>query len=96
MKAFYRLSRRLFGNRAQWRVLAVLFSALVGIGAGHTLIGSVAGSVSIVDGDSMAPNYRAGMRVYTVPISTCVERGEVVLLDDAQGGMALKRIIGDG
>jgi signal peptidase I len=75
-------------------VLAVLFSALVGIGAGHTLIGSVSGSVSIVDGDSMEPNYRAGTRIYTAPILGCVERGEIVLLDDKQGGYALKRVIG--
>ena len=94
MNAFYRLTWRFCGNRAHGRALAVLFSALLGIGAGHTLIGSVSGSVSIVDGDSMEPNYQAGTRIYTVPILGCVERGEIVLLDDHQGGYALKRVIG--
>jgi signal peptidase I len=75
-------------------LLAVLFSAVVGIAAGRTIIGVVTGSVSIVDGSSMAPTYSSGARVFTTPISSPLGRGNIVLLDDGQANFALKRIVG--
>ena len=53
-------------------------SVVVGMGAGHAFIGSV----YVVEGTSMDPAYPAGTELYGAPISTPVERGDVVLLDD--------------
>ena len=52
------------------------------------------GLVYVVDGTSMAPTYQPGMHLYTAPISTPLERGNVVLLDDGKADYAVKRIIG--
>lgn len=77
-----------------WRVtMTVILAALVGIAAGRTVLGSL-GSISVVDGSSMAPTYQSGARVYTVPISTTPQRGDIVLVDDGNKEYALKRIIG--
>ncbi len=77
-----------------WRwLLTVVLAALVGIAAGHTVLGSL-GSISVVDGLSMAPTYQSGARVYTTPISSPVRRGDVVLVDDGKREYALKRIVG--
>lgn len=82
----------------RWRLprwlLAVAIGATVGIVAGHTLIASVAGSISVVAGGSMLPTFEPGARVYTVPIANPLERGDIVLLDDGSGQPALKRIVG--
>jgi signal peptidase I len=66
---------------------------LLGIAAGHTVLG-VSGSVSVVDGESMLPTYHPGARVFTVPISAPLARGDVVLVDDGRPDYALKRIVG--
>ena len=71
-------------------LLAVIFAGLTGIAASRALIGSVA----VVDGPSMSPNYPSGTRVYTVPISSPVQRGDVVVLDDGQKEYAMKRVVG--
>ncbi|HWW00666.1 MAG TPA: signal peptidase I [Candidatus Acidoferrum sp.] len=77
-----------------WRwSMTVVLAALVGIAAGHTVIGSL-GSISVVDGLSMAPTYTSGARVYTVPLSGQVQRGDIVLVDDGKKEYALKRIVG--
>ena len=65
----------------------------MGIAAGHTVLG-VSGSVSVVDGTSMEPTYQPGARVFTIPVTTPLERGDVVLVDDGKPDYALKRIIG--
>jgi signal peptidase I len=65
----------------------------MGIAAGHTVLG-VSGSVCVVDGESMLPTYQPGARVFTVPISTSIGRGDVVLVDDGKSDYALKRVIG--
>jgi signal peptidase I len=71
----------------------VAFAAIVGIAAGRTVLGSF-GSLAVVDGESMAPTYQPGARIYIAPISSAVERGDVVLVDDGHKEYALKRIIG--
>jgi signal peptidase I len=73
--------------------LTILVAAFVGIAAGHTVLSSF-GSVSVVDGESMSPTYSPGARVYTTPISTALNRGDIVLLDDGGTDFALKRVIG--
>jgi signal peptidase I len=79
----------------RWSV-TLLFAALIGIAAGHTVKGSLSGSVSVVDGVSMAPTYQPGARVYTAPISSPLERGDIVLVDDGNQDReyALKRVVG--
>ncbi len=80
-----------------WRwTITVILAALFGIAAGHTVKGSFSGSISVVDGISMAPTYNPGARVYTAPISSPLERGDIVLVDDGNEDKeyALKRIIG--
>jgi signal peptidase I len=71
----------------------ILLAALLGVALGHVVLGSV-GSISVVDGESMAPTFRTGARVFTGPISTPLERGDVVLLNDRRRDFALKRIVG--
>jgi signal peptidase I len=73
--------------------MTVVLAALVGIAAGHTVIGSL-GSISVVDGASMEPTYEPGARVYTGPISSTLQRGDIVLVDDGNKDYALKRIVG--
>ncbi|HEV2390973.1 MAG TPA: signal peptidase I [Verrucomicrobiae bacterium] len=69
-------------------------AALAGIAAGHTVIASVSGSVSVVDGTSMEPTYEPGARIYTAPISGPLLRGDIVLVDDGNKEYAVKRIVG--
>ena len=47
-----------------------------------------------VEGTSMEPNFPAGTQLYGAPISTPLDRGDVVLLDDGKEDYAVKRIIG--
>ena len=63
---------------------------VLGVGAGRVFIGSV----YVVEGTSMDPTYPPGTHLYGTPISTPLERGDVVLLDDGKVDYALKRIIG--
>jgi len=42
----------------------------------------------------MTPAYPEGTHLYAAPISTALERGDVVLLDDRNEDYAVKRIIG--
>ncbi len=94
MRLFYRVGRRLW-QKEPFRLLATAsLAAFFGIAAGHTVIAALSGSVSVVDGMSMAPTYISGERVYTAPISTPLQRGDVILVDDARGDYALKRIVG--
>ena len=73
--------------------LAILLSGMAGLAVGRVVKGSISGFVSVVDGDSMAPAYSSGSRVYSAPITTPLARGDVVLVDDAHADYALKRIV---
>jgi signal peptidase I len=70
--------------------VAAAFAVVLGVGAGRVFIGSV----YMVEGTSMAPTYATGTHLYGAPISTPLERGDVVLLDDGKEDYAVKRIIG--
>jgi signal peptidase I len=92
MKQIYRVSEHVWQlNPFRWLV-AISLAAIAGIVAGHTVI-AVSGSVSVVDGSSMAPTFPPGSRVYSAPISTPLKRGDIVLVDDGNKEYALKRII---
>jgi signal peptidase I len=71
-------------------LVAAIASGFLGVAAGRAFIGSVA----VVEGKSMTPNYLPGTHLYALPISTPLERGDVVLLDDGNEDYAVKRIIG--
>jgi signal peptidase I len=75
--------------RLGWIVAAIL-AAVVGIATGRTLLGSIC----MVSGSSMAPTFQSGAWVYTAPISTPIERGDIVIMDDGNHDYALKRIVG--
>jgi len=85
-----RFSRNLWRKLPLRVLLAVSFAAVVGVAAGRTFVGIV----SVVDGTSMAPTFEPGARVYTYPISTPLERGDVVVIDDGAKEYAMKRIVG--
>jgi signal peptidase I len=82
--------------QAFWRkptcrlVIAAVFSAFLGVAASRWFIGSVA----VVEGKSMMPAFPPGTHIYAAPISTPLERGDVVVLDDGNEDYAVKRIIG--
>ena len=71
-------------------VVAAVFSAFLGVAASRMFIGSVA----VVEGKSMMPAYPPGTHIYAAPITTRLERGDVVLLDDGNDDYAVKRIVG--
>lgn len=85
-----RLIQKLWKNPACRLSVAAALAVGVGVGAGHAFIGSV----YLVDGRSMDPTYPAGTHLYGAPISTPLDRGDVVLLDDGKEDYAVKRIIG--
>jgi signal peptidase I len=93
MKQIYRAGQSLWQKDPLRWLLAILFAGIIGIVAGHTVIASVSGSVSVVDGSSMYPAFPSGSRVYTAPISTPLKRGDVVLVNDGNKEYALKRIV---
>jgi signal peptidase I len=72
------------------RLLGAALAVVVGVGAGHVFVGSV----YVVEGTSMDPTYPPGTHLYGAPISTPLERGDVVLLNDGEESYAVKRIIG--
>jgi signal peptidase I len=90
MSWLYRFARKLWNSRTCRFVAGSTVAAFVGITVSRTFLGSVA----VVDGKSMYPNYPPGMRLYTTAISGPLERGNVVLLDDGHADYAVKRIIG--
>ena len=94
MIAIYRVGQKLWQKDLFRWLFGITLGAIVGIVAGHTVIASVSGSISVVDGSSMIPSFPPGSCVYTAPISTPLERCDVVLINDGDKEYALKRIIG--
>jgi len=72
--------------------LAVACAIVIGITVAHAFIGSV----SMVSGTSMTPTYEPNTWVYTAPISTPLERGDVVVIDDGNKDKqsVIKRVVG--
>ena len=71
-------------------MMAVFLAAAAGLAAGRAFLGSVC----MVSGSSMAPSYQSGAWVYTARISTPLERGDIVIMDDGNHDYAVKRIVG--
>ena len=94
MRQIYRFGWRIWQKELFRWPATVLFSAFFGIAAGHTVIASLSGSVSVVEGMSMAPTFTSGQRIYSAPISGPLQRGDIVLIDDRKNDFALKRIVG--
>ena len=90
MEQIRRLIQRLWGNAPCRMSIAAIVALFLGVGAGHVFIGSI----YVVDGMSMDPSYPPGTHLYGTPISTPLERGDVVLLDDGKQDYAVKRIVG--
>jgi len=90
MRQAWQLVRVVWRNRKFRAGAAVAIAVAMGIEAGRLFVGAV----YVVEGSSMAPAYPPGVHLYGAPISTPLERGDVVLLDDRQGDYALKRIVG--
>lgn len=84
------LIKRLWKNTAFRMAIGAAVALVLGVGAGHAFIGAV----YVVEGTSMEPNYPPGTRLYGAPISTPLERGDVVLLNDGKTDYAVKRIVG--
>jgi signal peptidase I len=85
-----RIIRKLWKNLPCRMVMGAAFAVVLGVGAGHVFIGSV----YVVEGTSMDPTYPPGAHLYGAPVSTPLERGDVVLLDDGKKDYAVKRIVG--
>jgi signal peptidase I len=84
------LIRTFWQNKSFRTVAASAVAVLLGVGAGRVFVGAV----YVVEGTSMAPTYTPGTHLYGAPISTALERGDVVLLDDGKEDYAVKRIVG--
>ena len=54
----------------------------------------VAGSVVVVQGESMLPNFHPQDYALAEPVLRKLGRGEVVVLDDGQPDYAIKRVVG--
>ena len=82
--------QKLRENRPCRTLIGATIAVALGMGAGRVFIGSV----YVVEGTSMEPSYPEGAHLYGAPISTPLERGDAVLLDDGKEDRAVKRIIG--
>jgi signal peptidase I len=67
-----------------------VLASFLGLAAGRNLTPTV----SVVDGDSMAPTIPASSRIISQPITRSLERGDIVLLLDPQSEKVIKRIVG--
>ena len=54
----------------------------------------VAGSIVVVQGDSMLPSFHPNDYAFAVPPPRGLQRGDVVILDDGHQDYAIKRIVG--
>jgi len=94
MRQIYRLSQNLWQKEPLRWLATVILSGFFGIAAGQAVIASLSGSVWVVDGMSMAPTYQPGERIYTAPISSPLQRGDIVLIQDDRNEFAVKRVVG--
>jgi signal peptidase I len=85
-----RLVQRVWGSQPCRTLIAGSFAVMLGVGAGRAFIGSM----YVVEGKSMEPTYPDGTHLYGMPISTPIDRGDVVVLDDGHADYAVKRVIG--
>jgi signal peptidase I len=85
-----RLIQMVWKNLTCRTLMAASVAVALGVGAARVFIGSV----YVVDGISMEPTYSPGTHLYGAPISTPLDRGDVVLLDDSKEDYAVKRIVG--
>ena len=90
MRQTWQFIQRLWKNLTLRMSVAAAVAVVLGVGAGRVFVGSV----YVVEGTSMAPTYSPGTHLYGAPISTALERCDVVLVDDAHEDYAVKRIIG--
>jgi signal peptidase I len=90
MGQIYQLIQKLSKSLMFRTCLAAAVATVVGVGAGRVFIGAV----YVVEGTSMDPTYPPGTHLYGAPISTSLDRGDVVLLDDGKEDYAVKRMIG--
>ena len=67
------------------KLAAAMLAVFLGVAVGRAFVGSV----YVVEGDSMLPAYPPSTHLYGAPISTALERGDVVLLDDGKADYAL-------
>jgi len=90
MAQFCRLIQKAWNNLTSRTLIGAAVAVALGVGAGRVFIGSV----YVVEGTSMEPTYPPGTHLYGAPISTPLERGDVVLVDDRKEDYAVKRIVG--
>jgi signal peptidase I len=83
-------ARRLW-QKLPWRwPAAAALAAALGAVIGRNFLASVC----VVNGPSMSPSFPPGSFLFTMPISSPLERGDVVLINDGHEDLALKRIVG--
>jgi len=90
MARIRRWIQKLWEDRTCRTLIGAAVAVVLGVGAGRVFIGSV----YVVEGASMEPAYPPGTHLHGAPISTPLERGDVVLLDDGKEDYAVKRIVG--
>ena len=89
MSRIYVLIQKLWRIPTCRLVIASTFAAFLGVAVSRAFLGSVA----VVEGKSMTPNYPPGTPLYTTAITTPVDRGDVVLLNDGGEDYAVKRVV---
>ena len=90
MRELCRAGRSLWHKLPCRLLLAAGLGASIGVAAARTFLGSV----SVVSGTSMTPTFQPGTWVYTAPISTPLQRGDIVVIDDGHEEYAVKRLVG--
>lgn len=90
MKCLRRWARGFWQNTPCRWITTVALAAIIGLVIGRRFLESVC----YVSGNSMAPTFKPGACLFTASISSPLERGDVVVLDDGFAGYAIKRIIG--
>ena len=90
MRQLWYLGKNLWSKPSFRIFLTAIFAAILGVSVARGFMGSV----SLVSGTSMVPTYNPGAWVYTAPVPACLERGDIVVLDDGNKECAIKRIVG--
>jgi signal peptidase I len=94
MQQLNRLCQRFRQCQSHRWLVAILLSSLAGIAFGRIVKDSLPDSVAVVEGTSMMPTFKPGARVFSSPIQGPLNRGDIVLLNDAAQEFAIKRIVG--